>query len=122
MAHPLNIGQPLKDLFGTKALNFLFFVFLSFFLTACHLSSPTMTSMAFERIPLGASVIEVEEQAGTPYRIKSKGDVKTYYYIERIQIGPNQNAQNTYTLVVKDGKVIDKGCSNESRSLNLQVR
>lgn len=67
-----------------------------------------MTQMAYEQIPIGASIAEIEDQVGEPYRITSEGEVKKYYYVERIQIGPNNQAQNTYTLIFKDGRVIEK--------------
>ena len=81
-------------------------------LSSCTLLSSTMNQKAFAAIPIGASVEQVKAEAGAPYRIKSEGEVQTYYYIERIQIGPNQDAQHTYLLVVKEGKVIDKRCVN----------
>jgi hypothetical protein len=81
-----------------------------------------MTTSSFECIPIGMPVAEMEAQVGSPYRIVSQEGMQNYYYIERIQTGPNHSAQNTYVLTVKEGVVINKKCSNESKSLNFQVR
>ena len=65
---------------------------------------------------------EIEKQVGKPYRITSQQGTEHYYYLERIQIGPNLNAQNTYVLTVKDGTIIDKQCYNEAQSFQFQIR
>jgi hypothetical protein len=82
-----------------------------------------MTASAFERIPIGAPITEVETQVGTPYSTTSlqKG-MQQYRYIERIETGPAIISQNTYILIVKEGRVIDKRRANESQTLNLQIR
>lgn len=94
------------------------------FLTSCSLSSPTMTASAFDCIPIGAPVSQLEAQVGTPYEITSASQAGTqqYCYIERLEVGPGAVAQNTYFLTVKNGQVINKKCSNESKTLNVQYR
>ncbi len=105
-----------------KATVILFILLLSLSLAACSLSSSTMTAPAFERIPIGASITEVETQVGAPYSVSSQSGMQHYRYIERIQTGPGIISQNTYILTVREGEVIDKQCSNESQSFNLQIR
>ncbi len=93
------------------------------FLTSCRLCSPTMTAPAFEQIPIGSSILEVEAQVGSPYRVTTpKAGVQHYYYIERIQTTPNSISQNTYVLTVVDGQVVDKQSLNESSPFNFQIR
>lgn len=80
-------------------------------LPACNLSSARMTAPVFDTIAIGSSIDAVEEQAGPPYSVKEeKGGIQVYQYVERIQIGPAVNAQNTYLLTVVNGVVVGKKC------------
>lgn len=90
-------------------IHFLFF-FFSFYLSSCNLASPVMTGQTYDSISIGTPVQVVEKQAGKPYRITDKKEMKQYYYIERIQTSPSGNAQNTYILTVKEGIIVDKQC------------
>lgn len=92
------------------------------FLSSCSLFSPNMTAKAYERIPIGSSVAEVEAQVGLPYRMTSpQAGVQQYYYLERIETGPGSLSQNTYVLTIVDGEVVNKQRLNEFNSLNLQI-
>lgn len=100
----------------------IFLLFCCLALNSCHLSSPMMTASAFEQIPIGASVSEIEVQVGEPYSIQlNQKGMQQYCYIERIETGPGgRTSQNTYILTIKDGIVIDKQRLNESKSFNFQ--
>jgi hypothetical protein len=80
-----------------------------------------MTASTFECIPIGAPITEIEAQVGTPYSTTSQKGIEQYRYIERIETGPGVVSQNTYVLIVKEGRVIDKRRANESQMLNVQI-
>lgn len=90
--------------------------------TSCQLSCATMTAPTFERIPIGAPVANLEEEAGPPFRVTTDASGNQYYrYLERIQIGPSTTCQNTYIITVKNGQVVDKQQLQDSKSFNVQI-
>lgn len=92
-------------------------------LSACALCCPTVTAPAFERIPIGASITEVETQIGPPYKVTTpQPGTQIYHYIERIETGPGVISQNTYLLTVIKGQIVDKQCASDSQALRLQMQ
>lgn len=81
-----------------------------------------MTRETFSRIPIGASVEEVEELAGPPYDIipGNAPEMSSYRYLERIQTGPNQTTQEVYVLTVVNGKVASKEHQRGGKWFTLQ--
>lgn len=84
--------------------------------TSCM--SPVMSQQSFDGIGVGSMITQVKEQVGEPYEIeKLDNGVEVYHYIERIEIGSNTTAQNTYLLTVSKGRVVDKRCLSTSNPL-----
>ncbi len=123
MDRPINLKQQLKAWFGAKALNqfsfLLWYALALMILSLFSCTSPLMTRSAYEGIPIGAPIAEVEAQVGPAYEViaGNQPDISYYRYIERIEIGPGSINQNTYTLTIVDGKVADKRLSHCSKGV-----
>jgi hypothetical protein len=82
-------------------------------LCSCFSSGPRLTSSTYDSIQLGTPIVSVEQEYGKPYAVHSKGGVKEYEYIERIDLGYNVVTENHYFIVVTDGKVVGKYTKRE---------
>lgn len=122
MVHPLPTAPLSKDAFGAKFLRTFSFLLLCA-LSSCSLSGKAMTQPDFEQIQRGMTIEQVIAESGEPYTVTSSQDGKQRYtYIERIDTGPGRVSQNTYTLIVVNGQVVDKCSSNDASVLNFQYR
>ncbi len=91
-------------------------------LAASCAMSPVMSQQSFDTIAIGSSASQLKKMMGDPYEIERLDNgTEVYHYIERIDIGCNSTAQNTYSLVVSQGIVVDKKCAQSSPPL-LQIR
>ena len=78
-----------------------------------------MNRDCYQQIAIGMPIEEVHALAGAPYQIKKEGTQQRYEYIERFEIGPNTMHHQRYTLVVQEGKVVDKYQSGQSSPVHL---
>lgn len=84
------------------------------FLFSCSAGTKAITMEEFYSVPIGASVEEVRNVVGSPYRIDKKNGEREYIYIERYDVGGRVQNERTYIFVVKNGKVIGKRYKQEN--------
>lgn len=77
-------------------------------LTACA-GGAMMSRSDYENVQLGAPISSVVKEYGDPVLIKANKDgSQSYLYIERIFMGEEVVLENKYSIIVKNGKVVNK--------------
>ena len=76
--------------------------------SACSHGS-IMTRNDFDNVQQGTPVSDVIQEYGQPVKTTDYCDgTEGYLYIERLPIGEQTVVENSYYIVVKDGKVVGK--------------
>lgn len=82
-----------------------------------------MSPTAFQGIPVGTDIAQVQAQYGTPYDIQPIAeDLEEHRYIQRVEISPGLTEQTNYIFRVSEGKVVSKHCQQDSSAVDVNYR
>ena len=94
----------------------LIFVFL-IFLTGCQ-AMIYGTASDFEKISLGMTKAQVIESLGSPVSVSADGDKGEEYLVYKRMKHAISEWPRTYTVTLRDGKVVKYGEQYEEKNIN----